>query len=392
MPGTIITVAGNGSIGFGGDAGPATSANVYNPLGVAVDTGGNLYIADQNNNRIRKVNPSGIISTLAGNGTQTDTIDGPGGNPADDLGDSGPATSASLTLPTGAAVDSAGNLYIADQGNNRIRKVTPGGTISTVAGNGTAGFTGDGGQASSTSLNQPNAVAVDTAGNLYIADRSNHRVRKVATGGIISTVAGDGTATFAGDGGPAAGAALNLPSGVAVDTAGNLYISDFANSRVRKVDHTTGFISTVAGNGTFGFFGDGGPATVAYLNSPAGLAVDGSGNLYIADFSNQRIRRVNPAGIISTVAGNGTAGFSGDGGSATSASLHLDLSGGGGFGGEPLHRGLVQQPRPRGRWRARPDRHHDAFGQLHAGREREVLYDHGFQLWKCSNQRHGDRC
>jgi hypothetical protein len=306
--GVISTVAGNGTLGFSGDGGPATSAQLTSPYDLAVDTAGNLFIADERNNRVRKVTPGGVISTVAGNGT--------GGF----SGDGGPATSAELNIPYGVAVDTGGNLFIADTFNNRIRKVTPGGVINTVAGNGTQGFSGDGGPATSAQLHLPTGVAVDTAGNLFIADRNNHRIRKVTPSGVISTVAGNGTGGFSGDGGPATSAQLNYPTGVAVDTAGNLFIADSSNSRVRKVT-SSGVISTVAGNGTQGFSGDGGPATSAQLLNPTGVAVDTAGNLFIASFNN-RVRKVTPAGGISTVAGNGIAGSGGDGGPATSAQLN----------------------------------------------------------------------
>ena len=302
--GTISTVAGNGKHFFSGDGGPATSASLWYPFGVAVDSAGNLYIADTYNHRIRKVS-GGTITTVAGNGS--------GGS----SGDGGPATSASLSLPRGAAVDSAGNLYIADTANNRIRKVS-GGTITTVAGNGTSGFSGDGGPATSASLNGPGGVGVDSAGNLYIADTGSGRIRKVS-GGTITTVAGNGTSGFSGDGGPATSASLNGPGGVGVDSAGNLYIADTYNNRLRKV--TGGTITTIAGNGAFRYSGDGGPATSASMNEPWGVAVDSAGNLYIADTYNGRIRKVT-GGTITTVAGNASWGYYGDGGPATSASLN----------------------------------------------------------------------
>jgi sugar lactone lactonase YvrE len=307
--GVISTVAGNGTWGYSRDGGPATSAQLYYPYGVAVDTAGNLFIADYFNKRVRKVTPGGVISTVAGNGTWGFS------------GDGGPANSAQLSGPYGVAVDTPANMFIADSNNNRIRKVTPGGVISTVAGNGTSGFSGDGGPANSAQLSSPYGIAVDAAGNLFIADYGNQRIRKVTPGGIISTVAGNGTSGFSGDGGPANSAQLYNPSGVAVDTAGNLFIADQGNNCVRKVT-PGGVISTVAGNGAWGFSGDGGPANSAQLYGPAGVAVDTAGNLFIADSGNQRIRKVTLGGVISTVAGNGTEGFSGDGGTATSAQLH----------------------------------------------------------------------
>ena len=306
--GTTSTYAGSGSLGFSGDGGPATAARLNMSLGgVALDSAGNLYIADLLNERIRKVSPVGTISTYAGNG-------GYGF-----WGDGGPATAAQLSLPHGVALDSAGNLYIADSNNHRIRKVTPGGTISTYAGTGTEGFSGDGGPATAAHLDRPDGVALDSAGNLYIADLGNSRIRKVTPGGTISTYAGNGGYGFWGDGGPATAAQLR-PRGMALDPAGNLYIADFGNSRVRKVT-PGGTISTYAGTGTPGFAGDGGPATAAQLSFPQGVALDSAGNLYIADSNNNRIRKVTPGGTISTYAGTGLQGFSGDGGPAIDAQL-----------------------------------------------------------------------
>jgi uncharacterized protein (TIGR03437 family) len=302
---TISTLAGGGApgAGYSGDDGPATSAQLNSRWGVAVDSAGNLYIADTNNNRIRKVS-GGIITTVAGNGT-------PGFS-----GDSGPATSIQLSAPSGVAVDSAGNLYIADTNNNRIRKVS-GGIITTVAGNGTLGFSGDGGPATSAQLKEPYGVTVDSAGNLYIAEPYDNRIRKIS-GGIITTLAGNGTSGFSGDGGPATSAQLAFPVGIAVDTAGNLYIAD--GGFVRKV--SGGIITTVAGGGIE--LGDGGPATRAKLGA-SGVAMDTAGNLYIADQGNERIRKVS-GGIITTIAGKGTLGFSGDGGPATSAQLNVPVT------------------------------------------------------------------
>ncbi len=305
--GTITTVVGDGQSRLSGDGGPAANASLRWPFGVVVDATGNLYIVEEESHSIRRVNPSGIITTVAGNGV------------AGFSGDNGPAISASLNRPTGVGVDAAGNFYIADTNNNRIRKVTPGGTIATVAGGGS--LLGDGGPATAASLSLPDDVKVDGTGNLYIADRANDRIRKVSPSGMITTVAGTGVEGFSGDGGPATAAALFLPEGVAVDAAGNLYVADTGNLRIRKVD-PAGKINTAAGNGLFKFAGDGGPATSASLNWPFGLALDATGNVYVSDRNNQRIRKITPLGVITTVAGNGLRGFSGDNGPAASASLY----------------------------------------------------------------------
>ena len=304
----ISTLAGNGTWRFSGDRGPGTSASLAYPTGVAVDGGGNVLIAEFNNQRIRRVAAgTGIITTVAGNGV------------ASFSGDGGPGTSASLRSPYGLAVDGGGNVLIADNGNNRVRRLAAGmGVITTVAGNGVAGFSGDGGPGTSASLWNPRGVAVDGGGNLLIADNFNHRIRWLsAITGIITTVAGTGLQGFSGDGGPGTSASLSLPWGVAVDGGGNVLIADSNNHRVRRVAAGTGVITTVAGNGEEGFNGDGGPGTSASLWYPSGVAVDGRGNVYIADSGNSCIRRVAAGtGVITTVAGNGTRGFSGDGGPA----------------------------------------------------------------------------
>ena len=311
--GIITTIAGRGSLGNCGDGGPAIQACFDSPVGLAVDNADNLFIADMYNRRIRRVDGiSGVITLVAGSGF-----------PGDFCGDGGPATSACLNQPTGVAVDDAGNIFIADRDNQRIRRVDAGTrVITTVAGNGTRGFTGDGGAATAASLNVPIGIAVDGAGNFVFTDTNNGRLRRVdASTGVIITVAGNGTQVYGGDGFAATSANLGVPYAVAIDSNGNLFISDQDNNRVRRVDAVTGLISTVAGTGTAGFSGDGGPGTSAQLHSPQGVAVDGAGNLFIADWLNFRIRRVDAlTGVITTVAGNGDY-FSGDGGPATAAGI-----------------------------------------------------------------------
>ncbi|HKS95063.1 MAG TPA: hypothetical protein VJV74_02900 [Terriglobia bacterium] len=288
-------LAGMGVAGGKGDEGPAAVASLARPGGVAVDGFGNVFIADTGNNRIRRVDPGGTITTVAGSGV------------AGFSGDDGLALSAELNGPTGIAVDADGDLYIADRANNCIRKVGPSGTITTVAGTGRSGFGGDGGPAVKAALSGPGGVAVDSEGDLYIADSGNNRIRRVDSSGNITTLAGNGGAGFNGDGGPAAKASLAHPTGVAVDDEGALYIADALNNRIRRVD-STGTITTVAGSARSGFSGDGGPATAASLAGPSGVAVANDGSLFVADRLNQRIRRVDSSGTITTVAGNGVAG------------------------------------------------------------------------------------
>jgi uncharacterized protein (TIGR03437 family) len=252
----------------------------------------------------------GIIQTLAGNGNAAFS------------GDGGPATVAALNLMKGLAIDGTGNLYIADTGNMRIRRVSAAGFISTVAGNGLSGFSGDGGSSVAASMSDVTGVALDKSGNFYIADDSNRVIRKVDANGIITTIAGNGVQGFSGDGGPATSAMLGRPVALAFDAAGNLYFTDSVNQRVRKIG-ISGIITTIAGNGLDAYSGDGGPATSASLGTPIGIAIDAAGNVYVADGDNNRIRKITPNGIISTVAGNGGEGFSGDSGPATSAALNI---------------------------------------------------------------------
>jgi sugar lactone lactonase YvrE len=351
--GVISTIAGNGTKGYSGDNGAALSAQFTQTAGLAVDSNFNVYVADQSANVVRKITPSGTITTYAGGGSS--------------LGDNGQATSALLNQPMGLAVDSNNNLYIADRQNNRIRKVTSSGIITTVAGNGNFGFSGDSSSATSAQLEYPSDVAVDPTGNIYIADAGNLRIREV-TGGNINTIAGIGTQGFTpsgapglaqfwlpssiavdshsniyvldkgnnriskistgaisivvgggsviGDGGPPGTAQLGYPTGIATDTAGNLYIADLINQRVRKV--SGGVITTIAGGGTS--LGDGGAATGAQLFQPEAVAVDSTGNVYIADPGASRVRKIT-SGVITTIAGTGTAGYTGDSGPATSAEI-----------------------------------------------------------------------
>ena len=316
--GVITTIAGDGQFGFSGDGGPASSATLNEPFGLAVDAYGNLFIADSGNNRIRKLASNGVITTVAGTGS--------GGGVTTFAGDGGPAVSAYLNEPSGVAVDASGNLFIADSGvnggNNRIRKVSVSGVITTIAGNGSYRYSGDGGPATAAQLQYPVGVAVDSSGNLFIADYFNSRIRRVSPNGLIDTVAGNGRYDFSGDGGRATAASLRYPQSVAVDQAGNLFVADLITNRIRMVSVSSGIITTVAGNGNYGYSGDGGRATSASLNYPAGIAVDASGNLFIADQANHAIRKVSPSGVITTVAGNGTSGYSGDPGPATSAQLN----------------------------------------------------------------------
>ncbi len=291
--GKVSTVAGAGIAGyedgFSGDGGPATAAHLYYPSAMTFDAAGNLYICDQDNQRIRKVNTSGIISTIAGNGT------------AGYAGNGTSALAAEFQYPTGIAVDATGNIYICDNNNHRIRKISASGIITTVAGNGVAGFNLDGVLGTSAELNYPADVAVDATGNVYISDQENSRIRKIDPLGIITTIVGTGTAGYSGDGGLATDAQIAFPQGIKIDHSGNLYIADAGNNCVRMVDGT-GFITTLAGSHLRGFSGDGGPALVAKLNDPSGVAVDQWGNLYIADSRNYRLREiVNPAVAVGNV-------------------------------------------------------------------------------------------
>ncbi len=373
--GSIATVAGNGSLGYSGDGGAATAAALDQPEGVTVDPSGLLYIADTFNNRVRVVSLGGTIQTAAGTGISsysgdggaaataglflpTDvTTDGGGNLYIADYGNSrirqvtqnkiqtvvgssstsvifneAPATTIRLNGPTGLAVDGSGDIFIAEGGigtgsglaigDYKIWKVNNAGVVSTAAGNGIESYSGDGGPATAAQLNTPSNMVFDTLGNLYIADSANNRVRKVSPSGVISTAAGNGVAGYSGDGGAATSAMLNTPEGLTSDADGNVYIADTKNNRIRKL-LPDGTIITIAGNGNASFFGDGGPADSASIHGPEGLYSAGGGYIYIADTGNQRIRELLPNGTIVTVAGNGTQGVTGDGGPATSAELSL---------------------------------------------------------------------
>ncbi len=303
----INTIAGNGTPGFSGDGGAATNANMTQPWGVWADATGNVYISDFGNNRIRVVDPSGNINTIAGNSLAGTGADG------------GPATAPyTLRSPYPVCADAAGNVYIGDYANNRVRIVNTSGTINTFAGGG--GTLGDGGPATNAQLTGPQQLTVDAAGNIYIADNGHSRIRKVNTSGIITTIVGTGVSGTAPDGILATSAKMNSTLGMVVDAAGNFYFSDQGNFKIKKIN-TSGVLSTVAGTGVAGYTGDGGPASTAQIRS-YGLAMDNSGNLYFSDFTDLVIRKIDmTTGVISTVAGTGASGYTGDGGPATACTF-----------------------------------------------------------------------
>lgn len=307
--GQSTTIAGTGRAGYSGDGAQATAAQLNGPLDVAIGPDGSLYIIDGENDRIRKIAPNGVITTVAGTGVGGFT------------GDGGPATAARMNRPISIVMDSAGNLIFTDTGNLRIRKITPAGIITTVAGTGRLSLSGDGGLATGSDA-FPGWLALGPDGSIYFADDGDGRlngyarIRKVAPNGVISTVAGSATESFSGDGGPARQATLRSASGVAVDSAGNVFIADGRNARIRKVD-PGGTITTYAGTGVAGAGGDGGPALSAQFNLPYGLALDSVGNLYVADLSNQKIRKISPPPVPAIRTANpvltsfmGNAGFS----------------------------------------------------------------------------------
>jgi uncharacterized protein (TIGR03437 family) len=319
---TITTIAGTGAKGSSGSGGLATAATLNDPRGIVTDPAGNVYFCDRLNHVVQKIDTKGILTTIAGTGA-------PGYN-----GDNIPGAQAQLDQPWRVTIDPAGNLYIADAGNDRIRKLAPNGIITTVAGSGQPGYSGDGGPATSATLRIPEQAELDVYGNMYIADSGNNVIRKVSTDGTISTVAGNGFGAstgnangegggYTGDGGPATSAELNLPISLEVDPSDNLWISDQGNNVIRYVSAATGKISTVAGIfNRYGYSGDGGPASAALFNTPAGIARDAAGNIYVTDDGNNVLRVLLPDGTIQTVAGNGQAGFSGDGGPALKGEMN----------------------------------------------------------------------
>ncbi len=303
----IYTYAGTGGNGNTGDGGPATFAQIGGVVSVAVDGLGNVYLCDALNGRIRKIDINGIISTFAGGGVS--------------VSEGIAATATYIYFPLGITVDGAGNVYFIETSNNQVRKINTSGIITTVAGAATTsgGFSGDGGPAISATLNHPYDLAIDATGNIYIADQNNNRIRMVNTSGIINTIAGYTFAPgFSGDGGPATSAGLSSPKGVDVDASGNVYIADYNNYRIRKIN-TSGIISSIAGTGTNASTGDGNMGIASDILSPINVKSDNLGNIYITE-STTKIRQINSTGIITTVAGT-TNGYSGDGGPATVAQI-----------------------------------------------------------------------
>ncbi len=340
--GSIYTIAGAGSgePGFGGDGGDARSAALNEPKGVAVDRKGNIYIADTENCLIRSVDTKGYISTISGSifphgesGGEAEEmmfqrelgkVPRKEGLPSDAIGDNGPARSARLRFPSALAVDDAGNIYIADTYNHRVRRLDIiSGIITTVAGNGQDGFGGDDGPATDASLSEPSGIAIDSNGDIYIADLMNHKIRKVdVSTGVITTVAGSGNGSFSGDNGPAIYAGLAGPSGVAVDKEGNIFIADTFNNRIRMIDKGTGFISTVAGDENRFRVGEK-ESTEKSLSRPYAIAIDSKGDIYTTDSDNHMIRKIDrKTSEIVAIAGNGKTGLSPDDTLASEASLN----------------------------------------------------------------------
>jgi uncharacterized protein (TIGR03437 family) len=310
LTGELRALAGTGASNFAGDGGPASAAQLNGATAMSLDGEGNLYIADAANQRVRRISPGGAIDTVLGTGTAGFAVDF--GSPA----------GAVFNMPRGVAAEPGGAIYVADTLNNRIRKYVPGGNVFTYAGNGNAAYFGDGGRAASASINAPEGLALDAAGNLYIADTNDNAVRKVTPDGVITTIAGNGLTGFAGDGGLATRAQLNRPRAVAVDAAGNVYVADTGNHRVRRVD-TAGNIATIAGNGATDFLPDDSAGINSSLSDPRGVAVDSAGNVYISDTGHNRVRKLFPTGAITTIVGHdGTCCYSGDNGLALTAQLN----------------------------------------------------------------------
>jgi hypothetical protein len=303
---TISTVAGTGKQGMSGDGGPASDALIERPTAVALDSKGNLYIANEQVPRVRMVTPEGIITTVVGT-DHTDAQDG-----------DRPAGETNLSNAYGIATDSDDNLYVLSRGHAKIFRVGVDGIARHIAGTGVSGFSGDGGPALKAQINFSNHLVADIAGNLFVADTANHRVRKISTNGVITTVAGTGKSGFSGDGGPAVEAELGAPAAIAIDAIGNVYIAEFFNHRIRKIT-TEGIITTIAGTGTPGYNGDGQLAIESQIGEPTGVAVDRAGYVYISDQVNMRVRVVTPSGVMHTVAGTGNLGHTGDGGPAEKA-------------------------------------------------------------------------
>ncbi len=308
--GIINAVAGTGALGFSGDGGQATAASLVLPEGVAIVHDGGFVVFDSYNDRVRRVDAANIINTIAGRARYGSS------------GDGGPGTLATFVSPRGGAYGSDGSFYIGEAGSHRVRRLLNDGTVVHIAGSGNRGFSGDGGPATAANLAYPSDVAVDALGNVFVSDTGNHRIRMIASDGVITTFAGTGTPGGVGDGGPALSAQLLWPRGLVFDVDGNLYVADQGNRRVRRID-TDGIIQSVAGTGEPGSDGDGGPALAAKLNNPEGLALDAAGNLFISDPNSSRVRKISLDGVIQTVAGSGVRGFGGDGGQATAAQLDM---------------------------------------------------------------------
>lgn len=308
--GIITTIAGNGITQYIGDGWPATNYSLAYPVGICADNNGNIYEADYAVARIRRWK-NDTLWTYAGDGTMGYS------------GDGGQATNAQIKEPTGVAVDATGNLYITEEYNNVVRRIDAAtGIITTVCGNTGGGYAGDGGPATNANMEQPQGLCLDKNSNIYIADRGNQRIRKVdAATGIITTFAGNGSTGYTGDGGAATNAQLSMPTSICADTSGNIYIADNGNNVVRKIDATTGIITTFAGTGLADFGGDEGPASAAKLVQPNYVFMSKRNNLYISDYGNNRIRVVTADGIIHTIAGSGGYGYAGDGGPALSATF-----------------------------------------------------------------------